>query len=340
MEKTFEIETLQAVVGTGSWERVQHRLQAFESTAEALKVAGREGLRGPLARALVERNCGDERVRAAAHEEVFWNAQYIDLLQELDAALAARGRTGIVFKGASLILTTYAGKMGMRALSDIDLYLQPEAMNATVEILEEMDFNRRGDQAYGFHRGGLFLDLHTEINNRIEGAFDFSPEVVFGNSRPLPGYEAVRILGPEDQWLQLAVHATKHAFRRWVWLLDLALLWPEVNREKLIERARQLRARRVTTYSAILLRDVVGMPGPPEMVSLNRVEKKFLEQIKRRRASESFGKFIPFFSIPSPWGKIRYILRFFGPQHPGQSQRERLVQLLRLFRGLFRRGRS
>lgn len=331
MNETFEIAILRAAAGTGSWYTVERRFSDLD-TEEALARAYREGLRGPLAHGLVDARVEDAEVRSAVHEEVLWNAQYLALLRTLDDVLTDLGREAVVLKGAALMPTVYQGRLGMRFLSDIDLFLDATTLEALAERLAEMGFVRRQDEPT-FSKDGLTLDLHLEVTGRVEGAFAFGGEALRQESRPLADYRALRTLNPEDLWLQLAVHATKHAFRRWLWLLDLALVWPQVTPGKLQEKALELRAQRAVTYATRLLQEVVGLETLPDMVVLNPVENKFLAQVRARQASESFGKFIPLFSIPGVSGKLRYLYRFLRPQHPGQTQFGRLRQLFMLLKG-------
>ncbi len=340
MEETFEIEILRAVAGTGSWARVQERVEAFHDVSEALLAANREGLRGPLGHALIARGVQDESLRAAVHEEVIWNAQYVALLQSLEAALEPSGRRAVVLKGASLLPTAYQGKLGMRVLSDIDLFVCPRTLEVVGEALLGLGYQARADEPSTFSQKGLSVDLHEEITGRVEGAFNFNSEEIWNNSRPLNHYRSLSTLSPEDQWIHLAIHGTKHAFRRWIWLLDLALVWSSVEPERLQHRAQELQAQRVVTYAAVLLQEVVALPTLPEMVHLNRLERRFLQLIRERRASESMGKLIPIFSIPSLGGKARYLFRFLRPQTPLQSQRQRLAQVWQLAQGLLRRRLS
>ena len=329
---TFSEEIVRAVAGTGSWDRVRAGFEAFEDPEGALRAANQEGLRGPLAHALIEGGLKDDQVRTAVHEEVVWNAQYVALLRSLDAALQKSGEQAIVLKGASLLPTVYGGKMGARVLSDIDLFVSPKTLRTIGQALIGMGYKPRPDEPSTFSQKGLSVDLHLEITGRVEGAFNFETEAIWQNSLPLADYTALRTLSPEDQWLQLAVHATKHSFRRWIWLLDLALVWPLLDCERWEQRARQLQAERIATYTAHLLREVVGLDPVPDLIPLNRVERAFLARVKERRASESLGKLIPIFSVPTWWGKLRYLLRFLRPQTPLQSQKDRLVQVLQMAR--------
>ena len=63
---------------------------------------------------------------------------------------------------------------------------------------------------------------------------------------PCPiGGPSIRVLSPELQVLHLAVHAVKHAFGRWIWLVDLSRALEAVDLDGLLAACERLAAGEV-----------------------------------------------------------------------------------------------
>lgn len=176
-------------------------------------------------------------VRAHVAKTLLLNVE----LARLAPVLAAAALPAIVLKGPALVRTLYT-RPELRPYGDVDLLVHERDETAVAELLLAQGFfeapyeaeeARQAQQHHAhaegaFHRmfvatrTGALVELHTDPLQ-----LGLRPRCEAGRWRravPVPGLPAVRMLCPEDQAVQLAVHAHKHGFDRLIWLKDLDLL--------------------------------------------------------------------------------------------------------------------
>lgn len=157
------------------------------------------------------------------------------------AALAAAQVPAIVLKGPALARTLY-GQPSLRPYGDLDLTVQDQHEAAAVaallaqhyrELLDGPASERRADGHHhhaeaGFHRKFVHADGQTVVELHLDplqlGVHPTCEAERWQRAVPVPGVPHALMLGPEDQLLQLSVHAHKHGFDRLIWLKDLDLL--------------------------------------------------------------------------------------------------------------------
>jgi Uncharacterised nucleotidyltransferase len=144
-----------------------------------------------------------------------------------------------VLKGPGLARTIYPSP-SHRPYDDIDLTVAPTDEEAACEELTALGFSELKDEAeaawqsrvgsvpgtVGYHRrfqadGGI-VELHTEPLQL--GLPPLCEDGRWERANQMPGLPHCLMLGPEDQLVQLSVHAQKHGFSRLIWLKDLDLL--------------------------------------------------------------------------------------------------------------------
>ncbi len=103
------------------------------------------------------------------------------------------------------------------------------------------------------------VDPRWRVREDTQGVFQRAREVLVAG---VP----VRVMGPEDLIHYLALHGTKHAWNRLLWLADLgralALEAPTLDWEALIQRARQWRSLRMLILGLYLAHQVFHAPVP------------------------------------------------------------------------------
>ncbi|MBI3927722.1 MAG: nucleotidyltransferase family protein [Armatimonadetes bacterium] len=235
------------------------------------------------------------------------NASYLALLEEVGTRFARLGLECVVLKGASLLATVYGDALGLRPMSDIDLLLRPGDLEAARRALQEVGFVPLSINAMCLMRDRHVIDLHTNPLSRLSPAFRYPLDSLWQRRRQLAGMpEAVRGLAPEDQFLQLAVHGLKHSFHRLIWLVDLALVYREIQPGRLDSAADEWNGRRVVAYGGYLLHDLFELPGPAGP-RLNLVERRYLRAVKHRAQPSVGGKLVAAFSVPGWLGKLLYL---------------------------------
>jgi hypothetical protein len=201
--------------------------------------------------AYVERALAQEQVQIpdTARDELRASSlQALARVMRLDAALAgllmeltARNVPVIVLKGPALARTLY-GSAALRPYGDIDLTVGAEYEEAAVHALLDAGYDEdvyEAEAARRLHAGHVHegAEFHRQFISRTDGTLvelhldplqlGLRPACEAGRwqrARPVPGLPGALMLSPEDQLVQLAVHAHKHGFDRLIWLKDIDLL--------------------------------------------------------------------------------------------------------------------
>lgn len=145
------------------------------------------------------------------------------VLLELGALLAPVGPV-VLLQGLALAEVIY-GEEQLRAINDIDLYVPATILPKVEELFLSAGFCRYRHYTHTWVRGGARLDVHADLwgEGRI-GLRRFlasSSKVNVQASVVYPG-----LMVPEPDFLAelTLVHGLKHAFSRYIWLLDVGLL--------------------------------------------------------------------------------------------------------------------
>ncbi len=228
-----------------------------------------------------------------------------------------------MLKGAALLAGHYRHHLGRRPVSDIDLLVRRGELSRVRETL-----SRLGLRPLARWRGdGIEIDLHTDLaRSELIGhrrtAYGFAPARIWESSLPCPvGGPAMLVLPPELQILHLAVHGVKHAFGRWIWLVDLAQLLASAQPDALLAAAAEVRAERALACSTLLLSRELGVETPfskapglldpgapgakPRLPELTRLETEWLGLIAGRTPM-GLGRAMAGFSIPGTVDRLAY----------------------------------
>lgn len=309
-----------------------------------LRAAAAEGVRGLVAYVLTN-SLGSRSAPLslqAFQEEFARNGLYIGEMMRLDEALAQRGMEAIILKGGALLHHGYS-QLGVRFLSDIDVMVREPELPQMRELLEQLGF--RSHDRINFRRDMLAVDLHHEPIKRMATAFVFATEDLWNNSLPLDParYQALRRLGPYDQFLHHSIHGLGHAFHRLNWLVDLAVAIPQLDPQALWQRARETHSERALTYALTLIRDLFGVAVAPALEARlcrpNRWERWFLARVKERGHPETIGKVIAVFSIRNWLMRALHLWRIGRPQ-AGATWKQRLSELYSMLVRVWKAYRS
>jgi hypothetical protein len=162
-------------------------------------------------------------------------------LQRVHAAFAAAGVAVLVLKGPALARELYSDAR-LRTYSDLDLTIHEHDGQLAAEVLSACGYRELGydpEEARRAHVGhvhasGSFHRMFAGANERALIELHLDPLQLgvraaceaerWARAVPVSGLPGVLMLGPEDQLVQLSVHAHKHGFSRLIWLKDLDLL--------------------------------------------------------------------------------------------------------------------
>ncbi len=232
-------------------------------TAAALREAGWPGVPADVRSTLekAERNCSTKAM------------QQISLLRTIIAAAKAQALRVVVMKGIALSAHLY-GDPFIRESFDIDLLVHPDDIQRLDGILlatggrfltEGAPLSPRQDAILSsFHHdkkfvhaaSGLMVERHYRLDrNPYLIVTDFD-ELWKGRRQVQVADYTVAILGDADLAHYLGIHATRHAWERWKWIADLAVLYRGAGQEGLLrlrKRAETLRCRHLFNSWVLLV---------------------------------------------------------------------------------------
>lgn len=229
-----------------------------------------------------------ERLRSSYYKTAGFNLRLIhDLKEVLDHVNRKHVRV-VLLQGMDLLHRLY-DDIGLRPLTDIDIWVLEKDYPAFTEVLSRQDYRRDPIYPNTFRKGSTTFDLHTHLlwADRI-GARKLllkkGEEDIYKEIRPvdIEGQEAL-ILSSYDQVLYLSLHALKHHMNRLIWLMDIKSLlakWARQDWKALIQRARELEQEKTLSYILFLLTRLFHFQMPPEAHRL--MERKRPHILERR----------------------------------------------------------
>lgn len=301
-------------------ERLRSLLSQGLDEGALVEMALREGLAGFLYRHLAKSSClealhpkAGELLKSAYYRTLSVNLR---LMQDLKAVLWEANQEkirAVLLQGADLLHNVY-DDVGLRPLTDVDLWVWKEDYPAMVNVLGRLGYERDAIYPTTFRRGATTLDLHTHVlwADRIRtrrNLINADEADILARARciQVEGEEAL-CLDPSDQFLYLALHLLKHRASRLIWLVDLKSLvreWGEPDWKALVERARELGQEKTVVCMLYLLRGILGFPVPESLKALAGVgplEKKLLQP---RIEGMALQPWAPAFLYLSATGPIR-----------------------------------
>jgi len=191
--------------------------------------------------------------------------------------LEERGIRVLAYKGPALAIQAY-GDPSLRRFGDLDLVLEPAALDGAVAALGELGFagtpfgtpaQRAAMLRDGHHlalsRGPVIVELHWRFGKRIFG-YTETLDGVWERRQTLPvAGAAVPVLGVGDHLLALSIHASKEAWSALEGILSIARLarvLPAHEWGGVAARAKAWGCARALQVSLLLSEDLFATPAP------------------------------------------------------------------------------
>jgi hypothetical protein len=208
-------------------------------------------------------------------------------LGEVLARLNAVGVGSIVLKGPALAATVYAER-ALRPYLDLDLWCSEADWAAIHRELSALGFvaliqRRPSPPPKVWGRMGYSHNVYYRSADDVAVEIHFAPwwhdllprlgAAIWDRSVAVPlAGQPTRILAPEDQLLQLAIHLHRHGYARLIWFSDLAhllLCYPSLDWDVVIATARQ-EGFGLSVYASLrYLSDLLGIAAPaPALAAL------------------------------------------------------------------------
>ena len=279
------------------------------------------------------------------------------------------------YKGPALAESLY-GDIALRQSGDIDLLVRPEHLTRIRELVGTLGyvphqfFSGTKEKAYiesGYEcafdgpAGPNLLEVQWALQPKFY-AVDFDMNGIFSRAvaTSVTGYP-IRLPSPEDLFLILSLHASKHVWGRLIWLCDIARILPnpDLNWEWIGSQATELGIARILRVTALLAKSLLGTPLPqamethlPEDHHADALAKEIGARIRSQFAFdlESFEYFRLMIRLRERSSdKLRFIRRLAFTPGPGEwacvhlpealSPLYRFVRVSRLSAKIFRRWR-
>jgi hypothetical protein len=269
-------------------------------------------------------------IRSHRLEDVLREMNWKGRLAALDQEMAKLGMSGVVFKGGAAIYGLYE-VVGIRPLSDVDLWISSPDLEPTANLLQQLGYARASGQPGNFTDAGWSIDLHASPLHQLDPGFVLDLKRYFTESQPLfPNACALRRLRPEHEFVVTLLHATKHAFNRTIWLVDLMLQMQRIALDELVGIVEESGATRCLEYACLLLERRFGyrvhLTARPR---LNAIELAYVHGCSSGQAPAWLGMLIPVFSIHGFRKRCAYFRKALFPDGVTVQRLSRLLDLTR-----------
>ena len=201
---------------------------------------------------VVEQTPDLKKYRGQQNKYTNESIQRLQALAQVSAALADKGIRMLSMKGPLLSMELY-GDPSLRTSRDLDVMVPEEDLDRAGEILMELGYEPEVNpfhktplrrKFYGvvdlekhmvYQKENICLELHWKGSAQAEENFDVQWEK---REEQLILGKRIAVLGMDDRYPALIVHAAEHGFHRLRWLLDLyelqkkpAFSWEKVYRQ-------------------------------------------------------------------------------------------------------------
>jgi len=267
-------------------ERMRGRISAGVNWSEFLRLAIPHGLLPLVARNLAAYAVDVVPAATVAQLGVYRkrvedrNRKQVAALSRVVGMLSNEGIRALPFKGPLLAAEEY-GDVSLRESHDLDLWVHPGDIAAAGKVLRAAGYcgiahhggvprilaPDRGDYQTEFvsANGEVLLEVQGELQ---QAQYSFLPDFdEVWERRQEVLFERIRVpyFSPEDLLLLLAVHGSKHIWRRLSWVADIAALidaHPGFDWKATIARSKRWRCRRRLFSAALLVESLYHVELP------------------------------------------------------------------------------
>ena len=300
-----------------------------------IEQAMREGVAGILYKSLVASGRFEsldqvhrETLQAFYYQTIRMNLRLMHALKQVLTHANQKGLAVVILQGMDLLNDPYED-VGLRPMTDIDLWVSMKGYEEIAQILGAQGYERDALYPGTFKKGGILFDIHTHVlwADRIRAR---KLLLGGGEERLIKDLRVIEIegekalcLSPCDQVLYLSLHTFKHRADRLIWLVDIKRIlerWNAADWERLVLRAEDLGQERTLTYILFLLEQVFHFripqnalkPAPSQKLGL--LEKEILRRRKKKGALPLWGSVLLFSSHLGPGKRLAFIFENLFPR--------------------------
>jgi hypothetical protein len=231
-------------------------------------------------------------------------ATSLHLTSELGRILTSfdeRGVLALAWKGPTLAAVAY-DDVTLRTFGDLDLIVAPGEIGPALDALSEIGYAkqykltrlqtralRHGNHEEKVVRNGELVELHWQLAKSVfrigldfDALWERRGSVVIAG-RPIP------VLSPEDLLLSLCVHGSTHAWKRLLWISDVAQVVRAVKLDwgQVLNRAETLGINRSVRVAFRLAEGLLDAPLPTAVANWVSADEE-VEALANRVAQEMF----------------------------------------------------
>lgn len=249
-------------------QRMRHLMSHDMDVDHLIDIATKEGLAGLLYKNLMNSGVLEnldhkqrKRLQSIYYQTVRFNLQLIHELKEVLHLVNQKKIQVVLLQGIALVQQIY-DDIGLRPMTDIDLWVLEEGYPGLISILSCLGYQRDPIYPNTFRKGTTAFDLNTHIlwADRIKARALLLAKDQYYIWKDTWGMnfegQEVLCLSRYDQVLYLSLHALKHDVSRLIWLVDIKSLvadWKGSDWEALMDRARELGQEKIVSYIFFLL---------------------------------------------------------------------------------------
>jgi hypothetical protein len=336
-----------------------------------IEQAMREGVAGILYKSLLASGRFEtlsqvhrETLQSFYYQTVRMNLRLMHALKQVLFQANQKGVAVVVLQGMDLLNEPYED-VGLRPMTDIDLWVSKKDYEELVRILGSLGYERDAVYPSTFKQGSILFDVHTHIlwADRIRArklllAGSEEPLVEEVRAIEIEG-EKAQCLNPYDQVLYLSLHAFKHRVEKLIWLVDIKRIlerWNDADWEKLVRRAENLGQSKTLMGILFLLDQILHFTIPQDALKLLQkkklrfLEKKILQERVKKGSLPLWGPVILFSSHLGGGERLAFLFENLFPRtevlrqvfpsppdlKPWQLYGKRALQLLGMLRKAIR----
>lgn len=228
-----------------------------------------------------------EQCRNAYYATLRKNTVALEIGSCVRTELASEGISAAPLKGWTLVdgSSPVYDDPGVRPMDDLDLIVRRRDLDRASGVLTALGFDPvtgrtaarlAGGHEMAFHRRIGSIHLFVALHWAWAGPQSLLREFALSGDRFLdsfceeaPGREGFVIPTHLGHLLFVAVHAARHAFGRWIWLLDIhrSLTSAPLDWRELVRSAHALRVSRPLYAGLVAARELLRTPVPKEVLS-------------------------------------------------------------------------
>jgi hypothetical protein len=302
-----------------------------------IRLAKKEGMMGLLFKSLKKAGVLGffghrqmQKLQSAYYRTIQHNLQIVNDLKEILDRSNENAVRVVLLQGVALLEKIYKD-IGLRPLTDIDLWVLPEKRGVFDDVMIQLGYQRDRLYPNTFKKGSTIVDINSHIlwADRIRSR----RHLLAKGQHAL--YEKIEILNFDgepagcldvlDQVLYLSLHAFKHCAGRLIWLVDINHLitgWQTSNWKALFDRAREWGQVSIVYDMLYLMRHLFNLKLPADIQAMVEGSSlKWLESVilQRRLNGRSLPDWAPLLLFTSGKGllaRISFVFESLFPRPP------------------------